>query len=270
MSDATYIHGTSEGEQARLAIMNGLLNRRELAAIGAAGSERCLELGAGTGVFARALADAVSRGGSVVAVERDERQLAAARRNAAGAPNLELRSGDALAPPLAPAEWGAFDLVHARFLLEHLPAPLEAVRAMVRAVRPGGRIVLVDDDHTLLRLWPAVPAFERLWEVYWRQYERNGTDPNVGRRLVALLVAAGARPVRTEMLFYGACAGAPELGPVVENLVGVVASAERAIVESGAAATGEVRAALADVRRWAERTDAALWYALPFAEGTRR
>ena len=35
-------------------------------------------------------------------------------------------------------EWGTFDLVHARFLLEHVSDPLAVVRSMARAVRPGG------------------------------------------------------------------------------------------------------------------------------------
>ena len=36
--------------------------------------------------------------------------------------------------------------------------PLAVVRQMVRAVKPGGRVVLADDDHDLLRLWPEPPG----------------------------------------------------------------------------------------------------------------
>jgi SAM-dependent methyltransferase len=265
---ATYIHGSSAEEHERLAWMNGLLNARELSAIAPRGDERALDMGAGTALFARALAERLARG-SVLGVERDPDQLAAARRNAAGCPNLELRPGDALEPPLAEAEWGSFDLVHARFLLEHLQAPGPAVAVMVRAARPGGRIVLVDDDHENLRLWPEAPRFLRLWRAYCEVYTLRGLDPSIGRRLVALLHAAGARPVRTDTIHFGACAGMPEFEPALDNLLGVVAGASEAVATSGCLAEPSIRAGLAELDVWRERGDAALWYALPFAAGTK-
>ncbi len=268
MSATSYLHGTSDEEQARLALMNDILNERELALLALSGDERCLEVGAGTGVFARALARAVPRG-SVVAIERDPRQLAAGARNAGGVPNLELRRGDATDPPLAEGEWGSFDLVHARFLLEHLSAPEAAVRAMVRAVAPGRRIVLVDDDHAQLCLWPEVEGFAALWRAYCRQYELRGTDPRVGRRLCQLLVDAGARVSATAVLFYGGASGVPGFEAVVENLIAVVGGAAGAIVESRELGESAVERVLLDLRAWSRRAGAALWYALPVAEGTR-
>jgi len=267
VSGASYIHGTSDSEQARLALMNGLLNDRAIARLGLRGDER--EMGAGTGLFAAALARAVPQG-SVLAIERDERQLAAARRNAAGIERLEVRAGDACAPPLAAGERGAFDLVHARFLLEHLDRPLDAVRAMVGAARPGGRIVLMDDDHSLMRFHPDLPELDALWELYWRQYERIGNDPLVGRRLVTLLVEAGARPVATDLLHYGACRDEAAFDGVVTNLIGVIESAREALLASGATTAAAIDATLATTRSWAHRPDATVWYALPWAEGTPR
>src|SRR5262245_66652770 len=96
-SATTYIHGTSAAEHERLGWMNRLLNERELDAIGLRGDERVLELGAGTGLFARALAERLSRG-RVLGIEFDERQLAAARATTAGLENVELRRGDACEP----------------------------------------------------------------------------------------------------------------------------------------------------------------------------
>lgn len=37
-----------------------------------------------------------------------------------------------------------FDLVHARFLLEHLAEPRRAIRQLVNALRPGGVLMLED------------------------------------------------------------------------------------------------------------------------------
>src|SRR5207249_1224128 len=136
------------------------------------------------------LARRAGKKGTVLAVERSAEQIAEARLLAARdgeEGRVEFRQGDALDPPLKPAEWGSFDVVHARFLLEHLPDPLQAVRILVEAARPGGRIVLEDDDHEVLRLWPDPPGFAELWRAYQRSFDRLGNDPYVGRRLVSLL-----------------------------------------------------------------------------------
>jgi len=248
--------------------MNRLLNEQELAALAPRGDERALELGAGTGIFARALAARLARG-SVLALELDPEQLARARADSDGAANLELRQGDACAPPLRREEWGAFDLVHARFLLEHLAEPARAVLAMARAVRPGGRVVLVDDDHDTLRLWPAAPAFERLWRAYCGEYERRGLDPWIGRRLSGLALEAGLEPCAARLLFFGACAGMELFPTVIGNLTGVVAGAGAALVRSAALCERELALALAELQAWSERRDAALWYAVPYLEARR-
>ena len=190
-----YVHGYSAAEMRRLTRMQAILNDLELAALDLGGVRRLLDVGSGLGQMARALARRLGRQAVVVGVERDARQRAAAAEQAAadGEPGLvEFRAGDATALPLTPAERGHFDLAHARFLLEHVVDPLAVVREMVAAVRPGGRIILVDDDHELLRLWPECPELSRVWREYWERYRDRGLDPLVGRRLPELLSQGGA------------------------------------------------------------------------------
>src|SRR5262245_60817230 len=100
MQAQRYIHGTSAEEQVRLGWMNRLLNEQELTLIAPRGDERALEMGAGTGLFARALAERLPRG-RVLGIELDEAQLATARHETARLSNLDLRQGDVLRPPLA-------------------------------------------------------------------------------------------------------------------------------------------------------------------------
>ena len=117
-------------------------------------------------------------------------QIAEAKRQAAGDGEeglIEIRQGLATDLPLRDDEWGSFDVAHARFLLEHVADPEAVVRQMLRAVRPGGRVILEDDDHDVLRLWPAVAAFDELWQGYVESYSALGFDPYIGRRLVGLL-----------------------------------------------------------------------------------
>jgi SAM-dependent methyltransferase len=266
-----YVHGTSPEEQRRLSLLNDLMNEASLRELALRGGERILDVGCGLAQFSRVMGRAAGAGCAVVGVEPSAEQRTEAGRLAreAGEEGLvDLRVGEALALPLADEEWGRFDLAHARFLLEHLPDPLAAVRSMVRAVRPGGRIVLEDDDHDVLRLWPAPPGFDSVWRAYMRTYDHLGNDPIVGRRLVSLLHAAGAAPVRNTWIFFGGCAGSPRFEPLIANLAGVLEGARQAILAAGFERKA-YEAGLAALRAWADRPDAALWFAICWAEGVR-
>src|SRR5438045_3491551 len=143
-----YIHGSKPKEQRRLSSLNGLLNQACLRELALTGGEAVLDLGCGLGQFTRDMARVAGPRGRVIGVERDKRQIVEARRQARDACEMDLvewRNGDALELPLKKPEWGRFDVVHARFLLEHVRKPEQVVRQMVRAVRRGGRVALADD-----------------------------------------------------------------------------------------------------------------------------
>ncbi len=269
-TSSRYVHGTHPEEQRRLADLNTLVNRTSLDALVPRPGERALDVGCGLGQFARALARVT--GECVVGVERSPEQLARAVAIAADAGEgalVDFRSGDALDLPLAAGEWGAFDLAHARFLLEHVPAPQQVVNAMARAVRPGGRVVLADDDHEALRLWPEPPGIDTVWRAYIRTYDRLGNDPFVGRRLVALLADAGLEPRRCALLPFGACSGDPAFPAYVANLGTIFDGARDAILATGGVSEAAFDDAQAALKAWGQRRDAAFWYSLSFAEAVK-
>ncbi len=270
MSTSQYIHGSAPEEQARLRLMNKVLNDAELREMNIARGERIVEFGSGLGEFARAMARAAEA--RVVCVERDPDQIAASLHLAGEAREghlMEVRQGDVYAPPLADAEWESFDTAHARFVLEHVPEPLAVVRNMLRAVRPGGRVVLCDDDHDTLRLWPEPPGFWPVWHAYCRAYDRLGNDPYVGRRLVMLLDSAGAAAIRNTCVFFGACSGMPLFDTVVDNLVAILEGARESVLANQLLEPAATDAGIAAVREWKQQRGAAFWYALCWAEGRR-
>jgi len=266
-----YIHGTTPEEQRRLSRLNDLINRPSLAELALAGGERILDVGSGLAQFTRMLGRAAGAEGRVIGVEVNAAQMEEARRQARedGEEGLvELRHGDARSLPLAEGEWGTFDVAHARFVLEHVRDPLVIVRQMARACRPGGRVVLADDDHDVLRLWPEPPGLEAVWQAYIRSYLRAGNDPYVGRRLVWLLHEAGLLPRRTDWIFFGDCAGGPDFDPLVDNLVTILRGAREAILEAGLLPR-LFEDAVGALREWQRRPDAAFWYAICWAEGEK-
>lgn len=267
-SRSKYLHGTHPDEQTRLSLLNELLNVGSLRELQLQGGERILDVGSGLGQLTREIARVA--GTRVIGIERSPEQIAEAERLAtlAGEESVvEFRQGDACRLPLHDDEWGAFDLAHTRFVLEHLSHPIEAVKSMVRAVHPGGRIVLEDDDHDLMRLWPEPPGFIDLWQAYQRSYEHLGNDPIIGRKLVSLLIAAGAQPVRNTFVFFGSCAGEPFFNHYVDNLAGVIGGARQTIVDAGLMEDAGFDSAIRALRDWSTHRDAAIWYAVAWAEG---
>lgn len=269
---AGYLHGTSRAEQARLSRLNLSLNDLSLRELALAPGERVLDFGCGLGQLTRAMARDTAPGGAVVGIDASREQLdrALALATAEGEADLvDLRLGSVEAPPYRPGERGSFDVAHARFVLEHVADPLRVVREMVAAVRPGGRIAIQDDDHAALRLWPEPAGFLALWETYILVTARNQNDPFVGRRLPALLSAAGATPTRITGLFYGGAGGTAELASATENVIGLFEGVRDRLLLLSALSAAEFDATLAHFRAWSARPDAAMWYVFHWAEGRR-
>ncbi len=103
---------------------------------------QCLEVGAGSGTVAAWLADRVvasvqasgERSGRVVATDLDTDHL---RR--LPAPGIEVLQHDVVRDSLPSA---AFDLVHARFVLEHLPEREAVIDRLIETLAPGGWLVV--------------------------------------------------------------------------------------------------------------------------------
>ncbi len=199
--------------------------------IGVARGWRCLEVGAGSGSLAAWLCERVGPSGAVVATDTRVDLLAALAR-----PSLTVLEHDVAADPL---EEAAFDLVHARDVLVHVPGRDDALRSLARAVRPGGWLVLEEPDVATDGADPDVPAserelYERVSRAIFACLRERGLDPEYGRRLFARLRALGFEDVRAIGRVFSFAAGDesphelafPDVAPLV--------------VESGAATRVEL------------------------------
>ena len=96
------------------------------------------DLGCGTGQMAASLAPFVAR---VIAVDGSPAMLEAARARLAGAPNVDVREGELESLPIEP---GTLDAAVAFLVLHYVAEPADALAQAARALRPGGRLVVVD------------------------------------------------------------------------------------------------------------------------------
>jgi len=264
----SYIHGTHEEEQSRLYILNRLLNQRCLDKIEIVGDELGLDIGSGLGVFSRMLAKKLLLG-RMIGVERSPDQLNKARHLAREdhQDNLvEFREGSAYELPLKNNEWGTFDLVFIRFLLEHLAQPEIALQQAKKAMKPGAKIMLVDDDHANFRITPHTPAFEHLWTLYCRVYDKLGNDPYIGRNLVTLLHQTGFRNFKIDFILFGATAAEADFKHYANNLIGILEGAKAEIIQIGEVSEELFMTYIQELEAWSQKEDATLWYAANWAE----
>ena len=153
---------------------------------------QCLELGAGGGSIVEWLCQRVGKWGRVVAADLQTKFL-----ETIDASNLEIRQHDVRTDPL---ETSAYDLIHARALVEHLPERDELIGKLVAALKPGGRLLIESGDYASFVSVEGDPhgLFERAWSRFFDVLVAAGFDLYYGRRLGIALRAGGLKDVQFE------------------------------------------------------------------------
>ncbi|MEU7058132.1 class I SAM-dependent methyltransferase [Streptomyces sp. NPDC046197] len=182
-----------EGEAERIdlaALVYDATTIARLRQLGAGPGWRCLDVGAGTGTVARLLLREAGVA-EVVAADRDIRFLRS--EPVAGLTALET---DVTSDRFAP---GLFDLVHARFVLMHLPDPARMVRQLARLLVPGGVLVLSDAVDVTTDDAPDTPYILAMRAMWRGLRETIGTDISWVPHCPRLMLAAGLAPVAAEI-----------------------------------------------------------------------
>jgi len=200
----TYLFSAEwEHERARLAGLSAQFDAvtiRHLTTVGVGPGWRCLEVGGGAGSITRWLSEATGTTGRVVATDLDTRFL-----GDVSADNVEIRRHDVTSDPL---EEDAFDLVHARAVVEHLPGRRDVIARLAKSLRPNGVLVLEDlvfggiDTplwEKLARPAQQAPAVTRAMRAMAGGFRAVGADPEFGLELPEALTAAGLRDVSAEL-----------------------------------------------------------------------
>jgi SAM-dependent methyltransferase len=211
---------------------------RHLAAVGVSDGWTCWEVGAGGVGVPAWLAEQVGPTGRVVATDIDTAWMPAS-----GRAFEVLRHDVALdAPP-----GDAFDLIHARLVLTHVPRRFEAIASMVAALRPGGWLVIEDADPALQPLicpdefGPAQQLANRLREGFRSLMASRGADLAFGRTLPRLFREAGLDVVQADAFF-------PITSPACTTLeVATVQQIRDRLVTAGLATEAEIELHLRNV-----------------------
>ena len=181
---------------ARFAALSDLYDEtsiRHLRRIGVDRGWRCWEIGAGSGSISQWLCSQVGPNGSVLATDIDTRFLGQSVHT-----NLTVRRHDIALDPLPDQ---AFDLVHARLVLVHLPEREKVLDRMIAALKPGGWL-LTEEFDSLSQLpapdrYPCEAALKTA-VAFRRVMTERGVDPGFGRALAGLLRTRGLESISAE------------------------------------------------------------------------
>ncbi|MFD6555637.1 class I SAM-dependent methyltransferase [Streptomyces sp. NPDC058398] len=171
-----------------------------LRALGAGQGGRCLEVGAGTGTVVRWMLEDAGAA-EVVALDRDTGGL-----DSLTGPRVRVVTADLRDEGL---DLGSFDLIHARFVLMHLPERRRLVSRLARWLNPGGWLVLgdaVDVPNSL----DTSSAYRRTMDAMWQALRSTiGTDTSDIPAYPHFLREEGLQNVTGELLCPPLVAGGP-------------------------------------------------------------
>lgn len=143
-----------------------------------------LDVGCGPGTITVDLAARVAPG-RVVGIDASPQVVEEARSlvsssGPAAVGNVSFEVGDLFALDV---EDGAFDVVHAHQVLQHVGDPVAALAELKRVCRPGGTVAVRDADYPAMTYFPDDPVLADALAAYQTATRANGANCDAGRRL---------------------------------------------------------------------------------------
>jgi SAM-dependent methyltransferase len=161
---------------------------------GLAAGHRFVEFGCGLGYVTRW---AATQGAVVTGIDVNEEQIAAAQAltREAVVDQVEFRTGSVYDPGLDP---GSLDVSYSRWLMVHLQRPVDAMRAIHKALKPGGLMVCEEADVSAVYAEPPSAAYEEMREIALAAGRARGVDYAGGRWAHTWALEAGFELVQVD------------------------------------------------------------------------
>jgi SAM-dependent methyltransferase len=206
-----------------------------------------LDVGCGTGAITRGIAEAVGHEGHAVGVDVNQSMIEAARAAHRRVLGLSFHVVDVYRLPFR----GEFDIVAAARVLQWLADPGAALREMTKALRRGGRMVILDYNHEKASWTPEPPAsMRRFVAAFLRWRAAAGLDNAIADRLGELLSGVGLTAIATTDQSEFTRRSDPDFETRAGIWATIAATRGHQMVADGAISEGERRAAEVEYRAW--------------------
>jgi SAM-dependent methyltransferase len=176
-----YLLGTGRSDHERLHVISEIHDGRTRELLRKAGfvsGHRFVEFGCGLGYVTRW---AAREGANATGIDLNEDNLAVASALAreAGLETAEFRSANIYEPGLQP---DSVDVSYSRWLFVHLNRPVDAMRVIHKALKPGGVMVCEEADVSAVYTEPPSTAYAELRDICMEGARQRGVDYSGGRR----------------------------------------------------------------------------------------
>lgn len=194
MSERDYILGTHDEELSRLGIQHRVWRPVVLSCWQRAGittGKRVLDVGAGPGYATVDLAEIVGPTGEVVALERSNKFVRAAKEGCRvrSLTNVQIDEQDLMIDDIPS---GPFDFAWCRWVICFVSDPHLAVKKIAAALKKGGTAIFHEYGHyTTWGFAPPRPLMERFKEHVIESWRASGGEPDIGAHLPSLLTQNG-------------------------------------------------------------------------------
>jgi len=195
--DRDYILGTHDEESARLGLQHRVWRPRVLDAWRRAGftiGQTILDVGCGPGYATLELAEIVGPTGRVFAVDRSRRFLDALENTGRvrGHTQIDTRELDLHDAELPADLQNSCDAAWSRWVFAFVKDPRAALARVVRALKPGGVIVLFEYfDYGTWRIAPGVPEVDEFVAKVMQGWRADGGEPDIALHLPGWLGELG-------------------------------------------------------------------------------
>lgn len=187
----------------RLAIQAQIVQDMEgnlLQQTGLKSNDRILEMGCGPGFISNILAK-VAPDSEILSLDYSFDLLQQFYKNVsiipAGGTKAVCASGNAL-----PLKDQSRDFVYARFLMQHVPEPVTFITEGRRVLTDNGIFCIVDSDDSLIIHYPENDKINNFLKHVQSIQTEQGGDRFVGKKLSNLMVQAGFKDVKTQIIMF--------------------------------------------------------------------
>jgi len=260
MSSREYVHGYSRRETQRLEEQSLILEELLHSGTSYLSGSRVLEVGCGVGAQTLILLRR-NPGILLTSIDMSSESIQKAREKveAKGYTNVEFRHEDILDSGLEP---GSFDHLYICFVLEHMEQPVRALEHMMKLLKVGGTITIIEGDHSSGKWTPETEASRAAWNGLVVSQQMLGHDPDIGKRLQEIMSDAGIYQSQVEPRAVDPNQSDPVLldGVVNQIITPMVFSAEKHVLANKMVDPHVWRDGLRDLSQVATSPDGTFFY----------
>jgi ubiquinone/menaquinone biosynthesis C-methylase UbiE len=156
--------------------------------------ELVLDAGCGTGVLSRYLVEKLGVK-QITAVDGSDLRIGQAKKLSKGEARDAISFYQQDLSHLDPKFHGKYDTVICRYVLEHCPDPIRVIGELKKALKKGGRLIVVDLDGVFINLYTANKQLNQ----YLEEFQKGvNFDLNIGKKLPSYFQLAGFSNIEWE------------------------------------------------------------------------